>query len=126
MSKYFYLLLITAAIVLVVIYRNRLTAFFTGSGTATATPPAPANNNTPAPTQLNYDKLLRKGSTGPEVKQLQYLLAIPTDGIFGDETEGALQYRKGVTEVTLNQFSDLPDTEDSQEDALNWWNDYWF
>ena len=35
-------------------------------------------------------KLLRKGSTGDDVKQLQKLLRLKTDGIFGPNTEKAV------------------------------------
>ncbi|PWL28268.1 MAG: hypothetical protein DCO96_09855 [Fluviicola sp. XM-24bin1] len=35
--------------------------------------------------------LLRKGSRGPEVKELQEILGIPADGIFGSQTETAVK-----------------------------------
>lgn len=72
------------------------------------TPPKPSTSTT-----LNRDKVLKKGVTGEEVKELQRLLGFveerEVDGIFGNDTHNALVKRKGVTEVTLRQFATLPD-----------------
>lgn len=41
--------------------------------------------------------LLRRGSSGPEVARLQRFLAIPDDGVFGDQTHRAVvAYQRGV------------------------------
>jgi len=67
---------------------------------------------------LNKTKVLKKGSKGAEVVELQRLLVkdynadlgnsgINNDGIdgsFGSKTESALMKAKGVKEITLNDF----------------------
>lgn len=85
-----------------------------GSGANEETPPElPAAGNTsgstpkattPAPA-LDKGKILKKGSTGPEVKELQKLLGITADGIFGAQTEAALKSKKGVIQITLNEYN---------------------
>jgi hypothetical protein len=62
---------------------------------------------------LNRSKTLAKGSEGDEVRELQKMLnqigaGIEPDGIFGDQTEGALVYFKGINETTLEMFESLP------------------
>lgn len=45
-------------------------------------------------------RVLRKGSTGDDVKRIQRVLGVTVDGIFGTETEQALkqfQRKKGIT-----------------------------
>lgn len=54
---------------------------------------------------LNADLLLKRGMQGYEVKELQRLLNVTADGIFGPMTENALYNRKGVRQITLNQFN---------------------
>ena len=67
---------------------------------------------------LNKEKVLKKGSSGAEVSELQRLLkkqynaylgtsGINGDGVdgdFGTKTETALKDAKGVTEISLNNF----------------------
>ena len=56
--------------------------------------------------QLNRDKVLKKGQTSPEVKELQRLLNVkPMSGFFGDITLNSLIKTKGLNEISLNQFS---------------------
>lgn len=76
-----------------------------------------SNTNTPRPT-VNNDLLLKKGSKGLEVKELQKLLGfkIPdpnfsyapsvklADGDFGPNTEKELYAQRGVKQITLNLF----------------------
>lgn len=72
------------------------------------------NKTAPAPVsgKLDCGKVLKKGSTGPEVQQLQTWIlmadpkALPTynaDGDFGQETLSALQKLTGQSAITLNQ-----------------------
>lgn len=61
------------------------------------------------PAQLNRDKVLRKGQTNAEIKELQRLLNVkPMSGFFGNLTEAALLKAKGLREVSLNQFAATP------------------
>jgi peptidoglycan hydrolase-like protein with peptidoglycan-binding domain len=54
---------------------------------------------------LNGGLLLKKGSSGYEVKELQKRLGISADGVFGSQTEAALFAKKHVYQITLNQYS---------------------
>ena len=57
---------------------------------------------------LDRNKLLKVGSKGLEVRELQRLLGVEIDGIFGSkETLPALQNAKGVSEISLNAFATL-------------------
>lgn len=74
----------------------------TPSGADQTTPPAPV---------INVNKVLAKGSTGIEVKELQKLLGfkgVDIDGIFGNQTEGQLLKLKGVKSTSLSKFKSLP------------------
>ncbi|MXN90144.1 hypothetical protein GR160_02810 [Flavobacterium sp. Sd200] len=62
---------------------------------------------------LNNSLLLKKGSTGNEVKQLQTLLGVTADGIFGSQTEAALKAKKGVTQITLAAYRTTADINNS-------------
>ena len=72
--------------------------------------PSPVTPTQPAPTKpvitLNKNLVLKNGSKGNEVKELQKLLGgIKIDGDFGQETEAALVAKKGVKQITLAQFA---------------------
>lgn len=57
---------------------------------------------------LNFNLILKSGSKGLEVKELQKRLGFTgsnVDGDFGAKTESALFAMKGVKQTTLNQFS---------------------
>ena len=57
---------------------------------------------------LDRNKLLKVGSKGLEVRELQRLLGVNIDGAFGaKETLAALQNEKGVIAVSLNSFANL-------------------
>lgn len=63
------------------------------------------------PVVLDSNKVLKKGVSGAEVKELQRLLGgLTVDGAFGSNTENRLKTVKGVTQITLNQYSALPTT----------------
>jgi hypothetical protein len=53
---------------------------------------------------INEELLLKKASKGNEVKQLQQLMQISADGVFGPQTETKLIQLKGVKEITLKSF----------------------
>ncbi|MEO4005790.1 hypothetical protein [Flavobacterium sp. CAU 1735] len=70
-------------------------------------------NSTPQPVvsdvvlspQLDYNKVLKYGVRGEEVKELQQRLGgLVVDGIFGTKTQSRLKSVKNVIEITLNQF----------------------
>jgi hypothetical protein len=64
-----------------------------------------ATTNTSA---LNFNLILKKGSKGLEVKELQKRLGFTgsnVDGDFGTKTESALFAMKAVKQTTINQFS---------------------
>lgn len=52
----------------------------------------------------NQDLVLQMGSRGQEVANLQTLMGINPDGIFGTITEAKLFKLKGVKKITLKQF----------------------
>lgn len=54
---------------------------------------------------LNAKLLLKKGSKGNEVRELQRLLGVKIDGDFGVNTLAALQAQKGVSQITLAAFA---------------------
>lgn len=67
----------------------------------------PKTANTPVQgATLDRNKLLKVGSKGLEVRELQRLLGIAIDGDFGTkETLPALQKEKGVSQISLNAFA---------------------
>ncbi len=73
------------------------------SGNSTSYTPAPVK-----PVVLNKNLILRVGSVGNEVKELQKLLGVSTDGNFGPKTQAALISKKGVSEITLAKFATTP------------------
>ncbi|MFV8347265.1 peptidoglycan-binding domain-containing protein [Flavobacterium sp. ZB4P13] len=70
---------------------------------------APTSGSGSKPAQgatLDRNKLLKVGSKGLEVRELQRLLGVEIDGDFGaKETLPALQNAKGVSETSLNAFA---------------------
>jgi hypothetical protein len=54
----------------------------------------------------DYDKVLKKGSTGREVEMLQKALkTLVADGNFGNLTEARLKKVMGVTETSINKYN---------------------
>lgn len=87
---------------------------FTKKDKNTSLPTENEEPQTPGPTQpqitpLNYNLLLKNGSRGNEVKELQRLLKITTDGIFGNQTETSLFNKKGIKQTTLSNYINLND-----------------
>lgn len=59
-------------------------------------------------TLLDQELVLQMGSRGQEVANLQTLMGIVADGIFGPITEAKLVKLKGVKKTTLKQFLSSP------------------
>lgn len=78
------------------------------------------NNSQPAPTQpanggggsstptMNLNLVLKNGSKGLEVRELQKLLKVGIDGDFGPLTEAALYSVRSVKQISVNQFNSTP------------------
>ncbi|MBB1195069.1 hypothetical protein DNC80_15495 [Flavobacterium sp. SOK18b] len=60
-----------------------------------------------APKVPNYNLILRLGSRGQEVAKLQSMMGVPSDGIFGLQTESKLFELKGVKIVSLNTYAQI-------------------
>lgn len=112
-KQYIIAAVVLVVIVLLVIFRDKITKLFTkpsynaGAGTPAITPQQAAQGG--VSTQLDYNKLLKQGVTGNEVKLLQSWLNVAQDGDFGPITAQALFNRKNTLEITLAQFSLWPD-----------------
>ena len=52
-------------------------------------------------------RIYKKGSTGNDVKRLQYALKLKPDGIFGNNTEATLMLSKGIKEATQKQLDEI-------------------
>lgn len=71
------------------------------------TDPTGATIQVPTPVivkPLDGNLILKIGSKNLETKKLQELLGIYADGIFGANTEKTLLAKKGVKNITLNEF----------------------
>lgn len=62
-------------------------------------------DSSPIPAVLDRNLVLKQGVRGNEVKELQRLLGVAQDGIFGPITENALMQLKGVRQITLATFA---------------------
>jgi len=118
MTKYYVLAVVVTVIVLVIVFQDKIRGLFSKAAAAvntqTTTPAAPAGPAAPAaPAGLNYDKLLKQGVNGAETKKLQEWLGVTRDGIFGPQTEAALLAKKGVEQITLNQYQQAADVNDN-------------
>jgi hypothetical protein len=114
-KQYWIALALLIIIILVILFRTKITDLFkkktttvppsgnSGSGTGSG------NNGISGP--LDYNKMLKQGVTGNEVKLLQSWLGVTQDGDFGPITAQALLNRKGAIEITLAQFNAWPDWE---------------
>lgn len=61
------------------------------------------------PAVANVNLVLKVGSRGIEVTELQKLLGAKADGIFGPVTENLLFAKKGVKQISLSQFKSKAD-----------------
>jgi hypothetical protein len=65
-----------------------------------------SENSNQTSTKPDWNKLLKKGSVGEEVKRLQTALkTLVVDGNFGDLTEARLKKVMNVTETSINQYN---------------------
>lgn len=112
-KEYWIAAVVFIVIVLIIVFRNKISALFTkpsynaGDATPTITPQQAAQGG--VSTALDYNKLLKQGVKGNEVKLLQSWLNVAQDGDFGPITAQALFNRKNTIEITLAQFSLWPD-----------------
>lgn len=73
------------------------------------TTPTPVVTIPKTGSSLNKNLILKVGSKGLEVRELQRLLGgIEIDGDFGKITLGALQKSKGVSQISINSFLAKP------------------
>jgi hypothetical protein len=67
-----------------------------------------SDSNTDVTTKTDWNKILRKGSTGVEVEVLQKALKqLDVDGDFGALTETRLKNVTGLTQISINQYNDF-------------------
>ncbi|MEO4005791.1 hypothetical protein [Flavobacterium sp. CAU 1735] len=73
--------------------------------------PTSPTPTTPTPMVLDRNKVLKKGVSGAEVKELQRLLGgLTVDGSFGTNTENRLKAVKNVIQITLNTYTTTAST----------------
>jgi hypothetical protein len=66
------------------------------------------NNTVDLPIKADWNKVLKKGSTGIEVEVLQKALKqLVVDGNFGTKTEERLKKVMGVTETSVNKYNEF-------------------
>jgi hypothetical protein len=67
-----------------------------------------SDSNTDVTTKTDWNKILRKGSTGIEVEVLQKALRqLDVDGDFGTKTETRLRNVTGLNQISINQYNDF-------------------
>ena len=67
-----------------------------------------SDSNTDVTTKTDWNKILRKGSTGIEVEVLQKALKqLDVDGDFGTKTETRLRNVTGLNQISINQYNNL-------------------
>ncbi len=76
--------------------------------TAIDEPISTVDETQPLPIVIDQNKILLRGSRGLEVKELQKLMNITADGIFGIQTETRLLQLKGVKSTSLNSYKNSP------------------
>jgi murein L,D-transpeptidase YcbB/YkuD len=115
------IVVLVVVLLLLILFRDKVAAMFAKK---TETAPSTTGKTTavPTPAPVNYDKNLSKGLyNDASVALLQQWLGIKADGDFGPATEAALLAKKGVTQITLNQYQQLADvqhTEDSTDEGI--------
>lgn len=124
MNKNWIIAIVVVVVVLAIVFRNNIMAMFSKSPSAPTAPAPTGGGQNTQPTQLDYNKNLYKGlNNSNEVKLLQQWLGITADGDFGPVTENALLNRKGVKQITLNQYQQLADAQPVETDDPN---DHWY
>ena len=115
-AKYIIVAVIIVLVIMAIVFQDKIKGWFTKKPAAVQIDNAAGSGSgagNGGAAALNYNKLLKFGSTGAEVRELQKWLGITADGIFGAQTEAALLARKGVEEITLSQFQIALDTNDN-------------
>lgn len=84
-----------------------------------------SNNSTSSKQKPNWNKILKKGSTGAEVKVLQKALRqLDIDGNFGSGTEKRLKAVTGLNQISVNQYNNLMETKIAKnlasQNTVNW------
>ncbi len=118
MNNYIKIAIVAIVIVLVVlaiVFQDKIRGWFTKKPAVdnTAGSGSGSGSGGGSTQQLDKNKVLKYGSNGAEVRQLQKWLGITADGIFGAQTEAALMARKGVEQITLAQFESSADVNEN-------------
>ena len=67
-----------------------------------------SDSNSNVSTKADWNKVLKKGSTGVEVEVLQKALKqLDVDGDFGTKTETRLKNVTGLNQISINQYNDF-------------------
>ncbi|MBL4650826.1 MAG: hypothetical protein JKY03_13930 [Aureispira sp.] len=109
--------LVLIALILAYFKRDSIKEFFSKSKPEKAlNVPSPNTSAAPTPTVSNNNTVLKKGSSGVKVRELQVLmntailkvnpnyLTLATDSNFGAKTEDRLFLLTGVKIISINQF----------------------
>ena len=109
--------LVLIALILAYFKRESIKEFFSKSQPVNAlNVPSPTASTAPTSTVSNNDTILKKGSSGTKVRELQVLmntailkvnpnyLMLTTDSNFGAKTEDRLFLLTGVKRISINQF----------------------
>jgi len=130
MTKYISIVVIALAIILIVGFRNKLSAMFTAEEKKPTTDPGNTSGGGGGSAALDYNKMLHKGSKGSEVKLLQGWLGVTTDGDFGPVTEAALEEKKCVKSITLTTYNTTTcpvngsDDEKDEDNTFSFWGHF--
>lgn len=109
MKKQHYIAIAIIILIILLIWQRKRIAELFKKKTATVPPSGNSGGGNGISGALDYNKMLKQGITGDEVKLLQSWLGVTMDGIFGPQTAQALLNRKGTIEITLAQFNAWPD-----------------
>lgn len=111
--NYTIIAVILIIIILLIVFWDKLKAAI-AKKTATIPPSQTNASGSDGAAPLDYNKILKRGDRGEEVKLLQRWLGVTADGIFGPITESALLQKKGINNISLTEYSTMPD--------MNWTN----
>lgn len=100
--------LTAGAAYLVVKQINKKKALNTEDTAASLPAASTPTGGTGTTTTLNKNLVLKNGSKGNEVKELQKRMGITADGIFGNQTQAKLLALKLVTQISLSQYDSTP------------------
>jgi len=106
--------------------KNEAVLVETNDGVLAETNEEEQSTNSAGQVQKNdWDKILKIGSTGNEVKVLQRALRqVNVDGNFGSGTEKRLKVVTGLNQISLNQYNNLMETKIAKnlasQNTVNW------